>query len=261
MKHFAAFGHKEFVLALGYKGYVIKEFFLQYKLLSASLTVDLVSGHEPSRTTATRATTGRSISSRPASRPAPAAGCTGLRRWLNDEPFMLTYGDGVSDVDLAAVAATHRRCGKIATDHRGASAVALRRPDVRERRRHRLRREAADWRRLDQRRLHDVRARRLRLHGRPDRQPRERRARAACRRSAAGACTRTAGSGSAWTRCASVICSRSCGSADGPRGSDGNSHTSRAHALPVVRHRRHQGNSFARLAAAAQRLSGGWRAG
>ena len=38
-----------------------------------------------------------------------------LRRWLNGEPFMLTYGDGVSDVDLAAVMATHRRCGKIAT--------------------------------------------------------------------------------------------------------------------------------------------------
>ena len=114
MKHFAAFGHQEFVLALGYKGYVIKEFFLQYKLLSASLTVDLVSGtsqvHDDDicddwkihlvETGMSTGTGGR---------------LHRLRRWLNGEPFMLTYGDGVSDVDLAALADTHHRCGKLAT--------------------------------------------------------------------------------------------------------------------------------------------------
>jgi glucose-1-phosphate cytidylyltransferase len=114
MKHFAAFGHKEFILALGYKGYIIKEFFLQYKLLSASLTVDLASGtshvHDGHagddwkvhlvETGITTGTGGR---------------LHRLRRWLNGEPFMLTYGDGVSDVDLAAVAATHQRCGTLAT--------------------------------------------------------------------------------------------------------------------------------------------------
>ena len=66
------------MLALGYKGYVIKEFFLQYKLLSASLTVDLATGTTSTSRTATSATTGRSISSRPVWRPAPAAGCTGF---------------------------------------------------------------------------------------------------------------------------------------------------------------------------------------
>jgi len=114
MKHFAAFGHNEFVLALGYKGYVIKEFFLQYKLLSASLTVDLASGtsqvHDEDicddwkihlvETGVSTGTGGR---------------LHRLRRWLNGEPFMLTYGDGVSDVDLAALADTHHRCGKLAT--------------------------------------------------------------------------------------------------------------------------------------------------
>jgi glucose-1-phosphate cytidylyltransferase len=152
MKHFAAFGHREFVLALGYKGYVIKEFFLQYKLLSASLTVDLASGtsqvHDEDicddwkihlvETGVSTGTGGR---------------LHRLRRWLNSEPFMLTYGDGppvweVGDCD------------------RGSSAVALRRSDLRKLHRHRLRREAADRRRLDQRRLHDVRAGCVRLHGR-----------------------------------------------------------------------------------------------
>jgi glucose-1-phosphate cytidylyltransferase len=114
MKHFSSFGHREFVLALGYKGYVIKEFFLHYRLLSASLTVDLSSGasqlHDGDldddwtvhliETGMTTGTGGR---------------LHRLRRWLGEEPFMLTYGDGVSDVDLTAVLATHRRCGKLAT--------------------------------------------------------------------------------------------------------------------------------------------------
>src|SRR5687768_5067941 len=86
MKHLASFGHKEFVLALGYKGYVIKEFFLQYNLLSMSLTVDLASGashvHESDvrddwkvhlvETGMTTGTGGR---------------LHRLRRWLDGEPF------------------------------------------------------------------------------------------------------------------------------------------------------------------------------
>jgi glucose-1-phosphate cytidylyltransferase len=114
MKLFAGFGHREFVLALGYKGDVIKEFFLRYKLLSGSLTVDLATGtsHVHDGTvdddwkvhlvdTGIATGTGGRLHR--------------LRHWLNGEPFMLTYGDGVSDVDLEAVMATHRRCGKIAT--------------------------------------------------------------------------------------------------------------------------------------------------
>jgi len=113
MKHFSTFEHKEFVLALGYKGHVIKEFFLNYKLLSASMTIDLASGaselHDGAcddwkvhlvETGLTTGTGGR---------------VQLLHRWLHDGPFMLTYGDGVSDVDLTALLATHRRCGKVAT--------------------------------------------------------------------------------------------------------------------------------------------------
>ena len=114
MKNFAAFGHNEFVLALGYKGHVIKEFFLNYRLLSATITVDLSAGtsqlHDGDacddwkvhlvETGLTTGTGGRLHQ---------------LHRWLRDEPFLLTYGDGVSDVDLTALIATHRRCGKRAT--------------------------------------------------------------------------------------------------------------------------------------------------
>ena len=172
MKNFAAFGHNEFVLALGYKGHVIKEFFLNYKLLSASITVDLSAGtsqlHDGDacddwkvhlvETGLTTGTGGRLHQ---------------LHRWLRDEPFLLTYGDGVSDVDLTALIATHRRCGSAlpSTAVRPPS-PSLWRHDVRKRNRHRLRGEAADRRRLDQRMLHGLRTGRLRLHGRRHQQPR-----------------------------------------------------------------------------------------
>jgi glucose-1-phosphate cytidylyltransferase len=114
MKHFASFDHREFVIALGYKGHVIKEFFLHYRLLSSSLTVDLAAGtssfHDGHlcddwkvHLVDTGLTTGT------------GARVHRLRQWLQDQPFMLTYGDGVCDVDLVALMATHRRSGKIAT--------------------------------------------------------------------------------------------------------------------------------------------------
>ena len=114
MKYFASFGHKEFVIALGYKGEVINEFFLRYRLLNGSLTIDLASG-------ATHAHDGSSnddwkihlvdtgISTGTGGR------LHRLRQWLRDEPFLLTYGDGLADVDLESVAATHRRCRTLAT--------------------------------------------------------------------------------------------------------------------------------------------------
>jgi glucose-1-phosphate cytidylyltransferase len=114
MKQFSAFGHKEFVLALGYKGHVIKEFFLNYKLLSATITVDLASG------TSQLHDGGASDDWKIHLVETGLATGTGgrlhrVRQWLRDEPFMLTYGDGLSDVDLAGLMATHRRCGKVAT--------------------------------------------------------------------------------------------------------------------------------------------------
>ena len=150
----------------------------------------------------------------------------------------------------------HRGARQARDDDRRSSAGALRRL-IRGRRRHRLRGKAAVWRGLDQRRLLHVRARRLRLHRRRrptvwSKTPLEPLA-------ADGqlvALHATVGSGSAWTRCASAISSKNCGSAAAHPGNDGNNDPRCAHALPVVRHRRHQGNSFAGLAATAQRLSG-----
>ena len=114
MKLFSHYGFNEFIICLGYKGYVIKEYFSNYVLHNADLTVDLAKGsveyhatkHEPWKVTlvdtgAETMTGGR------------------LRRVAQyltpGEPFFFTYGDGVADVDLAALAAFHKAHGKPAT--------------------------------------------------------------------------------------------------------------------------------------------------
>jgi glucose-1-phosphate cytidylyltransferase len=114
MKLFSHHGFNDFVVCLGYRGYMIKEYFANYVLHNADLTVDLASGaleyhatnHEPWRVTlvdtgADTMTGGR---------------LKRVARYLTPgESFFFTYGDGVADVDLTALAAFHRSHGKQAT--------------------------------------------------------------------------------------------------------------------------------------------------
>ena len=113
MKHYAAAGFNEFVIALGYKGDEIKRFFVHDLSLTGDMTVQTATGSVQRRgsdhddwtvhlvETGTDTGTGGRVAR--------------LRGWLAGEPFMLTYGDGVGDVDLAALLAFHRAAGKLAT--------------------------------------------------------------------------------------------------------------------------------------------------
>lgn len=114
LKYFAHFGCKESILALGYKGDAIKRFFLEYYHLDSNLTVNLNRGHinayDREREdwvvhmvdTGIQTQTGGRIKR-----------CT---PWLDpDAPFMLTYGDGVSNVNLTRLLEFHRAHGKLAT--------------------------------------------------------------------------------------------------------------------------------------------------
>ncbi len=114
MKLFSQQGVDDFVVCLGYRGYMIKEYFSNYVLHNADLTVDLGKGsveyhatnHEPWRVTLVD--TG----------PETMTGgrLKRVARYLEpDEPFFFTYGDGVADVDLKALEAFHRSHGKDAT--------------------------------------------------------------------------------------------------------------------------------------------------
>ncbi|MBK1700118.1 glucose-1-phosphate cytidylyltransferase [Thiococcus pfennigii] len=113
MKHYAHFGFDEFVIALGYKGEHIKRWMKDYSMLNADMTVDTRTGdirvHEQEKVgwvvdlvdTGLKTLTGGRIKR--------------LRPWLGESTFMLTWGDGVSDVDLDALLDFHRRHGKLAT--------------------------------------------------------------------------------------------------------------------------------------------------
>ncbi len=116
MKMYARHGVKDFVLCLGYKGWVIKEFFLNYKAMTADLTVTLgqhgavevLGRHDEEDWRVTLAETGEETMT--------GGRVAAVRRYLEgDEPFLLTYGDGVSDVDIGASIAFHRQHGKVAT--------------------------------------------------------------------------------------------------------------------------------------------------
>jgi glucose-1-phosphate cytidylyltransferase len=113
MKHYEAFGFSEFCVALGYKGDVVKRYFLDYAALAGAMTVDLVNGkvtpseRQLERWTVHLVDTGRDTNT---------GGRVGrLRQWLGGETFMLTYGDGVSNVDLGKLLDFHRSHGKMAT--------------------------------------------------------------------------------------------------------------------------------------------------
>lgn len=114
MKSYAYFGHKEFVVCLGYKGQVIKDFFLNYEAYTRDFTISFGGGnviyhnsHDESDWKVTLADTGtRSMTGTRISR---------IREYVGDEDFMLTYGDGVSDVDIGKLLAFHKSHGKILT--------------------------------------------------------------------------------------------------------------------------------------------------
>ena len=113
MKQYSHFGHNEFIVLLGYKGYLIKEYFANYFLHQSDVTIDLVanqidfhrSGSEPWRITL--------LDTGPETMTGGRISCA--RSHVGHETFMLTYGDGVSDIDMEAQLAFHRGHGRAMT--------------------------------------------------------------------------------------------------------------------------------------------------
>ncbi len=114
MKYYSSYGFNEFVICCGYKQYVIKEFFAQYYLHMSDVTFDFTSDNkmsihnnysEPWKVTLVdtglNTMTGGRIKR--------------VKDYIGDEPFMLTYGDGVADVNIHELVKFHNDHGKIAT--------------------------------------------------------------------------------------------------------------------------------------------------
>jgi glucose-1-phosphate cytidylyltransferase len=113
MKYYASFGLKEFVIALGYKGDMIKRFFLDYSRLNTSLTVNLSSGDILRHNGKVEDWTVHLIDT--GLNTITGGRLKRLKRQLSREAFLMTYGDGVSNVDINALLDFHRRHGKLAT--------------------------------------------------------------------------------------------------------------------------------------------------
>jgi glucose-1-phosphate cytidylyltransferase len=115
MKTYAHYGFKDFVLCLGYKGHMIKDFFLNYESRMNDLTVKLGSNpsvefhndHPEEGWSVTMAETGESS--------LTGARVRRARSYLTGDRFCLTYGDGLGDVDIAKLVAFHESHGKIGT--------------------------------------------------------------------------------------------------------------------------------------------------
>lgn len=113
MKYYSEFGFHEFIICLGYKQYVVKEFFADYFLHTSNITFDLANNKmevhsnysEPWKVTlidtGLNTMTGGRIKR--------------IKPYVYDEPFMLTYGDGLADVDLHALEKFHKSHGKTAS--------------------------------------------------------------------------------------------------------------------------------------------------
>ncbi len=115
MKSYAYYGLNEFVLCLGYKGHLIKDYFLNYDVRTSNVTVDL--GESPKVSIDRRnSESGWKISLVETGEKAmTAARLFRARRYLDGEPFCLTYGDGLANVDIAALLNFHKTHGKLVT--------------------------------------------------------------------------------------------------------------------------------------------------
>ena len=115
MKYYSSFGFNEFIICLGYKGYIIKEYFYNYWLRQSDITIKTseqgndikIHKSKTENWEITLADTGIDVQ-------------TGLRikriqEYVNNERFMLTYGDGLSSVDLNALLKQHDASGKTVT--------------------------------------------------------------------------------------------------------------------------------------------------
>lgn len=115
MKIYACYGHREFVLPLGYKGHMIRDYFCHYELMNNDVTIELGKPeslylhqcHDEVGWKITLADTGEET--------LKGGRLKRIEKYIQGDTFLLTYGDGVADIDIDRLVAFHHSHGKIAT--------------------------------------------------------------------------------------------------------------------------------------------------
>ena len=115
MKYYSQSGYHDFVLALGYKGEMIKNYFCHYELMNNDVTIELGQpekmhihrSHDEAGWKITLADTGEKT--------LKGARLKKVEKYITNDTFMMTYGDGIADIDIKALLAFHKTHGKLAT--------------------------------------------------------------------------------------------------------------------------------------------------
>jgi glucose-1-phosphate cytidylyltransferase len=113
MKIYSHYGFNEFIVCLGYKGFMIKEYFANYFLHQSDVTFDLannkmeVHSNESENWKVTLVDTGVNTNT--------AGRIKRIQKYVGNESFMLTYGDGVANIDISSLISFHKQNGKMAT--------------------------------------------------------------------------------------------------------------------------------------------------
>ena len=113
MKIYSQYGFNDFIICLGYKGYVIKEYFMNYFMHNADITVDL--GNNKVEIHDTNAEAFKVTLVETGLNTKTAGRLKQVQKYIGNEDFMLTYGDGVSDINIHDLLAFHKAHNKLAT--------------------------------------------------------------------------------------------------------------------------------------------------
>lgn len=113
MKIYSHYGYNDFVILTGYKGHVIKDYFLNYYNRYSDMTIDMANNDVQIHKMRTEPWTVTMLYTGPDT--MTAGRIDRAKSYIGNEPFMLTYGDGVSDVDISKLVDSHVKSGKLVT--------------------------------------------------------------------------------------------------------------------------------------------------
>jgi glucose-1-phosphate cytidylyltransferase len=113
MKIYSHYGFNDFIICLGYKGYVIKEYFMHYFLHNSDITIDVANNKMEIHGSSTEAFKVTLVET--GANTKTAGRLNQIQKYIGEEDFMLTYGDGVSDIKIDELLEFHKAHNKIAT--------------------------------------------------------------------------------------------------------------------------------------------------
>jgi glucose-1-phosphate cytidylyltransferase len=115
MKRYAHYGHRDFVVCLGYRGDMIRDYFLNYEAMNNDFTICLGNGHEITYHNAHREQDFRVTLADTGQDTMTGGRVKRIQKYIDDDTFMVTYGDGVSDIHIGDLVAFHKSHGRCAT--------------------------------------------------------------------------------------------------------------------------------------------------